>query len=168
MNFWKQRSAIISCTRCLLKQKLTIWILRRTVRLMCWSHRFITWVIICTRWKFAQSTRGLTSASALRGFYVIWSVLRAAAAWKQRTPRDINTPVPAFGRAGADLTRPLIPLISFDGGHPRSGRGRPSERRNTTESETVTGSNAQRPSLLYPGNGHTYFFLSIVWRRQGF
>lgn len=65
----------------------------------------------------------------------------------QRTPRDINTPVPAFGRAGADLTRPLIPLISFDGGHPRSGRGRPSERRNTTESETVTGSNAQRPSL---------------------
>ena len=31
----------------------------------------------------------------------------AAAAWKQRTPRDINTPVPAFGRAGADLTRPI-------------------------------------------------------------
>lgn len=80
----------------------------------------------------------------------------------QRTPRDINTPVPAFGRAGADLTRPLIPLISFDGGHPRSGRGRPSERRNTTESETVTGSNARRPSLLYPGNGHTYFLLSIM------
>ena len=80
----------------------------------------------------------------------------------QRTPRDINTPVPAFGRAGADLTCPLIPLISFDGGHPRSGRGRPSERRNTTESETVTGSNAQRPSLLYPGNGHTYFLLSIM------
>lgn len=40
--------------------------------------------------------------------------------------------------------------------------GRPSERRNTNESETVTGSNAQRPSLLYPGNGHTYFLLSIM------
>lgn len=65
---------------------------------------------------------------------------------------------------GRELTSPapLIPLISFDGGHPRSGRGRPSERRNTTESETVTGSNAQRPSLLYPGNGHTYFLLSIM------
>lgn len=37
---------------------------------------------------------GLTSASALRGFYVIWSVLRAAVVCKQRTSRDSNTPKP--------------------------------------------------------------------------
>ena len=37
-------------------------------------------VIICTRWKFAQSTRGLTSVSALKVFCMIWRVLRAAAA----------------------------------------------------------------------------------------
>lgn len=80
----------------------------------------------------------------------------------QRTPRDINTPVPAFGRAGADLTRPIDSPYFFLMAGTQYRAGRPSERRNTNESETVTGSNAQRPSLLYPGNGHTYFLLSIM------
>lgn len=80
----------------------------------------------------------------------------------QRTPRDINTPVPAFGRAGADLTCPIDSPYFFLMAGTQYRAGRPSERRNTTESETVTGSNARRPSLLYPGNGHTYFLLSVM------
>lgn len=74
----------------------------------------------------------------------------------------IDFSVPAFGRAGADLTRPIDSPYFFLMAGTQYRAGRPSERRNTTESETVTGSNAQRPSLLYPGNGHTYFLLSIM------
>lgn len=59
----------------------------------------------------------------------------------------IDFSVPAFGRAGADLTRPIDSPYFFLMAGTQYRAGRPSERRNTTESETVTGSNAQRPSL---------------------